>query len=128
MTLSEFYLNEWQGNFSGDNDSLNVLLSRASDVVNNSIYITGFTVETVPEALKTAVLKAVCAQADYIEYNGGVATINDNCEMSNVSLGKFSYSSGTQGGSSAKSAVNLCELSVSYLMPTGLLHRGVKII
>lgn len=128
MTLSEFYLNEWQGNFSSDNDALNVLLSRASDVVNNSIYFSGVTVETVPEALRTAVYKAVCAQADYIEYNGGVSAMSDNGDMSSVSLGKFSYSYGTQGGGSAKSAVKLCEQAACYLRPTGLLYRGVRVI
>lgn len=128
MSLSEFYLNEWQGNFNGDNDALKVLLSRAADVVNNSIYLTGLTVETIPEVLRTAVYKAVCAQADYIEYNGGVAAMSDNGDMSSVSLGKFSYSSGAQGSSSAKSAVQLCEQAVGYLRPTGLLYRGVRVI
>lgn len=128
MTLSEFYLNEWQGNFDSGNDALNVLLSRASDVVNSNIYLTGLTVETIPEELRTAVYKAVCAQADYIEYNGGVAAMSDNGDMSSVSLGKFSYSGGTQGGSSAKSATQLCVQAEDYLRPTGLLYRGVRVI
>ena len=128
MTLSEFYLNEWGGNFNDDADALNLCISRAVDVIDNAIYLTGLTVETMPEKIIPPVYKAVCAQADYIEYNGGVAAMNDNGDMSNVSLGKFSYSGGTQGGGSAKSSYELCEQAASYLRPIGLLYRGVKAI
>lgn len=128
MTLSEFYLNEWGGNFNGDADALNLCISRAVDVIDNAIYLTGLTVETMPEKIIPPVYKAVCAQVDYIEYNGGVAAMNDNGDMSNVSLGKFSYSEGTQGNSSAKSSYELCEQAASYLRPIGLLYRGVKAI
>ncbi len=128
MTITEFYLNEWGGSFGDDNDALNICISRAVDVINNAIYLTGLTVETVPETLKTAVFKAVCAQVDYIEYNGGVTAMSDNGDMSSVSLGKFSYSGGSQGSSSAKSAFKLCEQAAEYLRPTGLLYRGVRVI
>lgn len=127
MTLSEFYLNEWHGQCCYDADALELLLSRAVDVVDNAIYLTGFTVATIPLQLISSVYKAVCAQADYIEYNGGVSAMSDNGDMSSVSLGKFSYS-GSQGGGSAKSAVQLCQQAEMYLRPTGLLYRGVRVI
>ena len=129
MSLTDFYLNEWKGSYDGETgaDGLKLLLSRAADVVNNRIYLSGYTVETVPETLKTAVYKAVCAQADYIEYNGGVSAMSDNGDMSSVSLGKFSYSSGS-GGGFAKSASQLCEQAMNYLRPTGLLYRGARAI
>lgn len=130
MTLIDFYLNEWKGSFDGEAgaDGLKLLLSRASDVVNNRIYLSGYTVETAPETLKTAVYKAVCAQADYIEYNGGADAMSDNGDMSSVSLGKFSYSGGSQGGSSARSTSQLCEQATAYLRTTGLLYRGARAI
>lgn len=128
MSLLEFYVNEWKGISRENINMLDTLLSRAADIVNNRIYLSGYTVETVPEKLRVLVYKAVCSQADYIEYNGGVASMSDTGDMSSVSLGKFSYSGGTQGGSSAKSASQLCEQATDYLRPTGLLYRGVRVI
>lgn len=124
--MTSFYKNTWHGAFDGTDEELLLLLSRSSDVVNNAIAFSGYSVDTVPEVYRTRVYKAVCAHADYIEANGGAESLTEN-SYSSVSLGKFSYSADSSGDSN-NSAVSLCPLALGYLAPTGLLYRGVEIL
>lgn len=125
--MLEFYKTEWNPDFDGTDEELTKLLSRAADVVNQSICLSGYTVETVPEKLRPAVSKAVCAQADYIESCGGVESLTEGA-YSSVSLGKFSYSGGGSASGESASGASLCILAERYLLPTGLLYRGVAVL
>ena len=109
LILTEFYRQRWDGGFSGTEMELKILLSRAADVVNNAIYLSGWTVESVPCRLEDRVYKAVCAQADYIDSCGGVDCMNESGGGS-MSLGSFSYSDkgSASGGSSEDRACQLC--------------------
>lgn len=123
--MINFYKDEWKGKFDGSDEELKMLLSRTADIVDNAIAFSGCTVETVPEALKTRVCKAICAHADYISNNGGIDSLTD-MSYNSVSLGKFSYSADTSGNTD-NGALTLCPLAVGYLAPTGLLYRGVTV-
>lgn len=103
-----------------------MLLSRCTDIVNDAIAISGYTVDTVPDIFKARVSKAVCAHADYIDNNGGIDSLTDN-SYNSVSLGKFSYSTDTSGNKN-NGSVTLCPLAQGYLAPTGLLYRGVMVL
>ena len=128
MILTEFYRQKWDGGFSGTEMELEILLSRAADVVDNAIYLSGWTVENVPCKLQDRVYKAVCAQADYIDSIGGVDCMNDSGGGS-VSLGSFSYSDrGTASDNSEDCACLLCSHAKNYLLPTGLLYKGVRVL
>ena len=120
--MINFYKDEWKGKFDGSDEELKMLLSRTADIVDNAIAFSGYTVETVPEALKTRVCKAICAHADYISNNGGIDSLTD-MSYNSVSLGKFSYSADTPGNTD-NGALTLCPLAAGYLAPTGLLYRG----
>ncbi|MBR6618633.1 MAG: hypothetical protein IKL00_12315 [Oscillospiraceae bacterium] len=124
--MLDFYRNEWHGSFNGTEEELSLLLSRAADAVNNAIILSGYTVDSVPEILKQSVCKAVCAQADYIESQGGVESLTEG-SYSSVTLGRFSYSDGTQNGAVSASGGSLCILAKDYLESTGLLYRGVAV-
>lgn len=123
MVTADYYINEWGGRADGTERELKTLVSRAVDVIDNAIYLSG---KTVAESTDSRVFKAVCAQADYILSCGGIDCMNENGGGS-VSLGKFSYSEGSGGGSSA-SACTLCEQAREYLIPTGLLYKGVSVL
>lgn len=123
MVTADYYINEWGGTFDGTERELQTLVSRAVDVINNAICLSGKTVE---ESSDNRVFKAVCAQADYIISCGGIEYMNESGGGS-VSLGKFSYSEGSGGGSSV-SACSLCEQAREYLIPTGLLYKGVNVL
>lgn len=125
MELINFYRTEWRGSFEGGDNELETLLNRAADVVNNAVYLSGYEVEGIPEALKDKVYKAVCAHADYIDSCGGIESMNEKTGGS-VSLGKFSYSEGA-GSSSDDMGCKLCRQAEGYLMSAGLLYKGVNV-
>ena len=127
MDITAFYKDVWKGGFDGTDEELSKLLSRCTDIVNNAIAFSGYTVDTVPDIFKARVSKAVCAHADYVENNGGIGSLTDNLYNS-VSLGKFSYSVDASGGNTVNGALTLCSLAMGYLAPTGLLCRGVDVL
>ena len=129
MTLMKFYRQKWDGGFSGTEMELKILLSRAAEVIDNAIYLSGVTVKAVPKPLQDRVYRAICAQADYIDSVGGVDCMNDSGGGS-VSLGSFSYSDrgSASGGSSEDRACCLCSQAETYLLPTGLLYKGVRVL
>lgn len=128
MELINFYRTVWRGGFDGDETELEAILSRASDVVDDAIYLSGVEVKSVSELYIVNVFKAVCAQADYIDSCGGVQSMNESAGGS-VTLGKFSYSLGTGGtkGSVDNMGCELCRQAEGYLMSAGLLYKGVNV-
>ena len=124
--MTEYYKNDWSGDFVGSDNELTVLLSRAEIVVNNAVMLSGITVSTVPEALKKTMCSAVCAKADFIAENGGLSALSENSSGGSVSLGKYSYSGGST--ESGGSLCGLCPQAAAILESTGLLNRGVVAI
>lgn len=122
MTLVEFYRDEWRGGFDGETAELERLLLRAREVIDGEISLGGATVETIPEAARETVHKAICAQADFIGENGGIEEMNS--VGGSVSLGRFSYS----GGTGEHNASTLCDLARRLLLPTGLLYKGAVVL
>ena len=125
MTLTEYYKTVWGGDFGGSDEELAALLSRAEIIVNNAVMLSGVTVETAQEVFRKPLYSAVCAQADFITENGGIAALSESNSGGSVSLGKFSYSGGSEG---AGSLLSLCPQAVSLLECTGLLYKGVCVL
>lgn len=104
---------------------LNEIIERASDVIDSlTMYkiVNAGGLNNFPAFTQTLVKKAVCAQVMYMFNNGykGDATV------SNVSIGSFSYTSGTAENQSDKvNKLDLAPYVRGYLLPTGLLYRGV---
>lgn len=121
MVDPAYYKDSWHGSFDGSEEELRILLSHAADAVNIAITMSGYTVHTVPDMVAENVKKAVCAQADYIEAQGGVSCMADAGSVVSATIGKFSYQP-VASGSAAGSM--LCSLAYQYLIPTGLLYRG----
>lgn len=123
--MLRFYKEQWHGSYDGCEEELQYLLDRAADVINNAIAFSGYTVDTVPNMFSGIVRKAVCAQADYIEANGGRTSLSED-GLNSAALGRFSYSTGSSDSSGSSS--ELCRLARNYLESTGLLYRGVDVI
>lgn len=121
MVDPAYYKDNWHGSFDGSEEELRILLSRAADAVNIAITMSGYTVHTVPDMVAENVKKSVCAQADYIEAQGGVSCMADAGSVVSATIGKFSYQSGASGSAAGSM---LCSLAYQYLIPTGLLYRG----
>lgn len=128
MTIAEFYRSEWGGIFDGSDKELETLLKCAETVIDEAVMMSGMTVDTAPERLRDRLYMAVCAQADCIEAQGGVAALSESGMGGSVSLGKFSYSGGSSEGSAAGAACSLCLHARTLLAPTGLLYKGVDVL
>lgn len=120
MDYAEYYNEIWHGSFEGTAEEFSVLLKRACDTVSNAIFLSGYTAGTVPEIFRENVMNAVCSQIDFIDISGGADALVSE-RIQSASVGKFSYTSGTSEGSIS----SLCPLAFSYLIPTGLLYRGI---
>lgn len=77
-----------------------------------------YTFTSLSDWVQQRVKCATVEQVTYLDQNGGA----EGDSLTSVSLGKFSYS---------KSTVNTrryASMVIDYLLPTGLLYRGIEII
>ena len=112
----------------GGNRELNAdELERVLDIAENTVDAnTGGRLseyDSFPERVKENIVKAICAQADYIAANFGSDTATEMPQS--ATIGSFSYSFGGSGSSSGGSPTTLCDTAMTYLRAVGLLYRGV---
>ncbi|MDL2293206.1 hypothetical protein LJC60_01090 [Ruminococcaceae bacterium OttesenSCG-928-D13] len=116
------------------------LADRASEIIDA---LTGYKIpgagglDTFPQFIRDQVKKAVCAQVETMDAQGGNDTVVGNGSDSNVktaSVGKFSFSTGSKNGGADTSSgmemlngIPLSPLLKGYLWPTGLLYAGVVV-
>ena len=108
-------------------DNLDVLLERASDIVRQQCCRELNNLETLPLCLQEYVRKAVCAQVEYIDLNGGLEWLNTS-NASSFSIGKFSLSGGSSASNSSAGRAIVSNISLAYLEQAGLLYRGVNVL
>lgn len=118
-----FYNNTFHGEpvDSADFPSLSM---RAGEIVEEmTMYrLTPATFLAMPEVTQDRVRKAVCAQVEYLEANGG-SDMDNGSDLQSAGLGKFNYSKSAGAGGSTKQSLYAPRAS-RYLLPTGLLYRG----
>ena len=100
------------------------LLERAEEIVEEmTMYrLNSETFPKMPEKTQECIKKAVCAQIEYLDANGG-GDMDNGVDLMSAGLGKFSYTkaSGTNG-SQVQSIY--APRALRILAPTGLLYRG----
>lgn len=79
--------------------------------------------DSYPADVQERIRKAICYQADYIFANGGKSFVDGTIPES-ATVGSFSYSLGGAEGSGGAAEIALCNVSLTYLLPTGLMYRG----
>lgn len=103
------------------------ILLRAEEIVEElTMYrLCPETFSAMNDWMKERVKKAVCAQVDYIDANGGVE-FDDGTDFQSAALGKFNYTKGSGGSdSSGSSGISIYSgRTIRLLAPTGLLYRG----
>lgn len=95
------------------------LSMRAEEIVEEmTMYrLTPTSFLAMPEDMQSRVKRAVCAQIEYLEANGG-SDMDNGADFQSAGLGKFNYSKLSDiSGIYAPRASR-------YLFPTGLLYRG----
>lgn len=123
MYVDEKYYNE---TFMGEPVSADFpqLSQRAGEIIEEmTLYrLSEARFQELPEETRDIVKKAVCAQIEYLDANGG-ASLDLWQGMSGGTLGKFSFSGAASSGGSTKQSVH-SPRAERILWPTGLTYRG----
>lgn len=123
VTADDFCL--YSSNRELNADELERVLDVAQQTIDANVCGRLSEFDNFPQTVKDNVVKAICAQADHIVANFG--TDLSEVMPESATLGSFSYSLGSSGGSDASgsSPASLDPVALTYLRTTGLLYRGV---
>ena len=119
----DYYLNTFHGE-PVDNADFPSLLDRAVEIVEEMCMyqIRPELMDTYGVDTQERIRKAICAQIEYLDANGG-SEMDNGTDLQSAGLGKFSYtkSSGPSGGAQQ---LRYAPRAQRILAPTGLLYRG----
>lgn len=118
----DFYNNEFSGE-SVDDADFPKLLSRASEMIEEMCMyrISETNLQMYSEDVQARVKKAVCAQIEYLDANGG-SDMDMRNDLQSAGLGKFNYTKASTSDGSTQPIY--APRAMRYLIPTGLLYRG----
>ena len=118
-----YYNNTFQGELV-DSADFPSLCERAGELIEElTLYrLTPLTFPTMPEDVQEIVKKAVCAQIEYLDANGG-SDLDNGSGIQGATLGKFSYS-GSTGANGSTEQSRFSPRAERLLWPTGLTYRG----
>ena len=120
---SDYYLNDFHGE-EVQEDDFPSLEERAAEIIEElCMYrIKESNMESYSPDIQERIKKAICAQIEYLDANGG-SEMDNGADIQSAGLGKFNYTkaSGTAGnqGQSIYSP-----RAWRILAPTGFLYRG----
>lgn len=100
------------------------LCERAGELIEElTLYrLTPITFLAMPDSVQDLVKKAVCAQIEYLDANGG-SDLDNGVGIQSATLGKFSYS-GSVGVNGSTEQSRFSPRAERILWPTGLTYRG----
>lgn len=100
------------------------LLERASELVEEmTMYrISAHRMNTYGSEIQERIKKAVCAQIEYLDANGG-SDLDNGADLQSVGLGKFNFSKASGASGSTEQSI-YAPRALRLLAPTGLLYRG----
>lgn len=99
------------------------LRDRAEEIVEEMCMyrITAASFSKMSKDMQERVKRAVCAQIEYLDANGGI-DIDNGVDMQSAGLGKFNYTKAT--GADGAQQVIYAPRARRILAPTGLLYCG----
>lgn len=117
----KYYYDTFKGEPIDDFPSLR---DRAEEIIEEmTMYrVTPVAFLVMPEDTQERIKKAVCAQIEYLDANGG-SEMDNGADLQSAGLGKFSYSK-VSGGDGSSSQSIYAPRAQRLLFPTGLLYRG----
>lgn len=119
----DYYLNDFHGEQVQD-DEFQSLAERAAEIIEElCMYrIKESKMESYSQDIQERIKKAICAQIEYLDANGG-SDMDNGADIQSAGLGKFNYTkaSGT-AGNQAQSIY--APRARRILAPAGLLYRG----
>lgn len=116
----EYYNNIFNGD-EIDEYEFYPLRDRAEEIIEEmTMYrVNSTTIASMSEDTQERVRKAVCAQIEYLNANGG-GDFDNGVDLQSAGLGKFNYSKPSDNSAQPLYAPRAQRL----LIPTGLLYRG----
>lgn len=109
-----------------DND-FNIISERASDIIDTITFnkVADKGISFYPLSVQNKIKNATCALCESIQISGGVTTLaQSNDDLTNVSIGSFSYGKAPDNGTNSVYGVTIPPLLYMYLAGTGLLYCG----
>ena len=124
MYVDEAYYNDTFRGEPVDNADFPSLCERAGELIEElTLYrLTPDTFQTMSESVQDIVKKAVCAQIEYLDANGG-SDLDNGAEIQSATLGKFNYSR-SAGANGSTEQSRFSPRAERILWPTGLTYRG----
>lgn len=118
----DYYEQTFHGEPVEDAD-FSALLDRASELVEEMCMyrISEHKMDTYGADIQERIRKAVCAQIEYLDANGG-SDMDNGADLQSAGLGKFNYSKAGVGGNNQQPIY--APRALRILAPTGLLYRG----
>lgn len=119
----EYYNNTFHGE-PVDNADFPSLLDRAVEIVEEMYMhrISERNMDTYDTDIQERIRKAVCAQIEYLDANGG-SDMDNGADLQSAGLGKFNYSKISGAGGNSQQPI-YAPRAQRILAPTGLLYRG----
>lgn len=119
----DYYEQDFHGEPVDDAD-FPALLERASELVEEMCMyrICDARMDAYGTDIKERIMKAICAQIEYLDSNGG-SDMDNGSDLQSAGLGKFNYSKASSAGGSTQQPI-YAPRALRILAPTGLLYRG----
>ena len=119
----DYYEQDFHGEPVDDADFLS-LLERAEELIEEMCMyrICDVRMDTYGTDIKERIMKAICAQIEYLDANGG-SDMDNGSDLQSAGLGKFNYSKASGAGGSTQPPI-YAPRALRILAPTGLLYRG----
>ena len=124
MYVDEAYYNDtFHGEPVGSAD-FPALCDRAGELIEElTLYrLTPETFPSMPETVQDLIKKAVCAQIEYLDANGG-SDLDNGEGLQSATIGKFSFTKGAGANGSTEQS-RFSPRAERILWPTGLTYRG----
>lgn len=119
----EYYLNDFHGEPVQETDFPSVA-ERAAEIIEElCMYrIQESNMDRYSPDIKECIKKAMCAQIEYLDANGG-SEMDNGADIQSAGLGKFNYTRAS-GNSGNQAQPIYAPRAKRILAPTGLLYRG----
>lgn len=119
----EYYSNTFHGEPVAEADFPS-LLDRAGEIIEElCMYrISKSNLDKYGTDTQERIRKAVCAQIEYLDVNGG-SEMDNGADLQSAGLGKFNYTKASGASGSAQQSI-YAPRAMRILAPTGLLYRG----
>ncbi len=122
--IDEEYYNKTFRGEPVDSADFPALCDRAGEIIEElTMYkVSEIKFYALPYCTQDRIKRAVCAQLEYLNANGG-SDMDNGADLQSAGLGKFNYSKAADASGNTSQSI-YSPRAIRLLAPTGLLYRG----